>query len=114
VSTKATVEAARRVVKSIAPKAEEIPYRMAEPKSSRTMWKLYRYAVDGENVAGIGTFPDHANLYFYRGVDLDNGSGLLQGGGKEMRSITLRSPAEVERPAVKAMVKKAFRLATSS
>ena len=112
-STKATVEAARRVVKSIAPKAEEIPYRMAEPKSSRTMWKLYRYAVDGENVAGIGSFPDHANLYFYRGVDLDDGSGLLQGGGKEMRSITLRSPADAERANVKAVVRKAFRLAAS-
>ena len=86
---------------------------MAEPKSSRTMWKLYRYAVDGENVVGIGTFPDHANLYFYRGVDLDDGSGLLQGGGKEMRSITLRSPADVERAQVKSLVRKAFRLAAS-
>jgi hypothetical protein len=113
VSTKPTVDAARRVVKAIAPKADEIPYRMAEPKSSRTMWKLYRYSVEGENVVGIGTFPDHANLYFYRGVDLDDGGGLLQGGGKEMRSITLRGPAEVERPAVKALVRKAFRLAAS-
>jgi hypothetical protein len=86
---------------------------MAEPKSSRAMWKLYRYAVDGANVVGIGTFPDHANLYFYRGVDLDDGTGLLQGGGKEMRSITLRSPADAERPAVKSMVRKAFRLAAS-
>ena len=101
------------MVKEIAPKAEEIPYRMAEPKSSRTMWKLYRYAVDGANVVGIGTFPDHANLYFYRGVDLDDGSGLLQGGGKEMRSITLRTPADAERAPVKSLVRKAFRLAAS-
>ena len=75
------------------------------------MWKLYRYAVEGRNVVGVGTFADHANLYFYRGVDLDDGSGLLQGGGKEMRSITLRSPADVERAAVKTLVRKAFRLA---
>ena len=105
------VEAARRVVKSIAPKAEEIEYDMAPPRSNRTMWKLVRYAVDGENVVGIGTFPGHSTLYFYRGRELDDGSGLLQGGGKEMRSITLRSPADVERPAVKRMVRKAFRLA---
>lgn len=108
------MDAARRVVRSIAPEAEEIPYNMAQPRSSRTMWKLYRYAVGGVNVVGIGTFPDHANLYFYRGVDLDDGSGLLQGGGKEMRSITLRSPAEADRPAVKSMVRKAFRLAAAS
>jgi uncharacterized protein DUF1801 len=105
------VEAARRVVKSIAPRAEEIEYEMAPPRSSRMMWKLVRYAVDGENVVGIGTFPAHSTLYFYRGRELDDGSGLLQGGGKEMRSITLRAPADVERPAVKQMVRKAFRLA---
>lgn len=109
-STNTTVEAARRMVKSIAPRAEEIPYQMAQPRSSRTMWKLYRYVVGGANVVGIGTFPEHANLYFYRGVDLDDGSGLLKGGGKEMRSITLQTPADAERADVKAMVRKAFRL----
>lgn len=106
-----TVDAARRLVKAVAPKAEEIPYQMAQPRSSRTMWKLYRYAVDGANVVGIGTFPEHANLYFYRGVELDDGSGLLKGGGKEMRSITLRTPADAARPAVRELVRKAFRLA---
>jgi len=98
------------MVKAVAPKADEIPYRMAQPRSSRTMWKLYRYAVAGANVAGIGTFTDHSTLYFYRGVELDDGSGLLQGGGKDMRSITLRTPADAERADVKAMVRKAFRL----
>jgi hypothetical protein len=111
--TSATVEAARRMVRSVAPRAAEIPYRMAQPASSRTMWKLFRYAVDGSNVVGIGTFPDHANLYFYRGVELDDASGLLQGGGKEMRSITLNSPADAERANVKTLVRKAFRLAAS-
>ncbi len=105
------VEAARRLMKSVAPRADEIEYDMAPPRSSRTMWKLVRYAVGGENVVGIGTFPAHSTLYFYRGRELDDGSGLLEGGGKEMRSITLRSPADVEQPAVKRMVRKAFRLA---
>src|SRR5438874_8236070 len=101
------------MVRAVAPKAEEIAYQMKQPASSRTMWKLYRYAVDGENVGGIGTFADHANLFFYRGVDLDDGTGLLQGGGKLMRSITLRQPAAAERADVKQMVRKAFQLAAS-
>ena len=57
---------------------------------------------------------DHANLYFYRGVVLDDGSGLLQGGGKEMRSITLRTPADLEHPAVKRVLRKAFSLGGGS
>lgn len=75
------------------------------------MWKLARYAIDGKNVIGLGTFPKHANLFFYQGKELDDGSGLLQGGGKEMRSITLRTPADADRAEVKRVVRQAFQLA---
>jgi hypothetical protein len=112
--TRPTVKAAIRTVKSVAPKADEITYRSQAPRSSRMMWKLVRYAVDGANVVGIGTFPDHSTLFFYRGRELDDGSGLLQGSGKDSRFITLRSPADVERPAVKGLVRKAFKLGGGS
>jgi len=105
-----TVKAARQLVRRVAPRAKEIPYRSEPPRSSRAMWKISRYAVDGANVAGIGTFTDHATLWFYRGRELDDPSGLLEGGGKDSRFITLRSPADAERPAVKRMVREAFRL----
>jgi len=105
-----TVQAARRTVKAVAPKATEAVY-MSEPPRARTyMWKLLRYEADGEKVVGIGTFTKHSSLFFYRGRELDDGSGLLEGGGKTSRFITLRSPADAERPAVKRMVQKAFRL----
>lgn len=109
-----TVEAARSLVRSVALSAEEIKYGMARPQSSRTMWKLYRYRANGQNVVGIGTFPDHSALYFYRGVELDDGSGLLAGGGKQMRFIRLDSVADTRRRAVRAVVRKAFQLARAS
>ena len=109
-ATRAIVQAARKAVKVAAPQSAEIAYEMAEPQSARTMWKLFRYQDEEGNVCGIGTFPDHANLYFYRGRELDDGSGLLQGGGKEMRSITLRSRADLDRPAVRSILRKAFKL----
>jgi len=105
-----TVQAARRTVKAAAPSAQEITYRSQPPRTSGFMWKIVRYAVGGANVVGIGTFPSHATLFFYRGSELDDGSGLLAGGGKEMRFITLRTPADAERPAVRRMVRKAFKL----
>ncbi len=104
------VQAARRTVKVVAPRAREITYRSQPPRTSRAMWKLVRYAVDGANVVAIGTFPRHATLFFFRGRELDDGSGLLQGTGKDLRFITLRTPADAERPAVKRVVRKAFRL----
>jgi uncharacterized protein YdeI (YjbR/CyaY-like superfamily) len=74
------------------------------------MWKMVRYAADGRNVVGIGAFTTYAALFFYRGREVDDGSGLLQGGGKEMRAITLRARADADRPAVARMVRKAFKL----
>ena len=105
-----TVAAAIKAVKEVAPTAEEIPYRSQPPRSNRAMWKLVRYAVDGVYVVGIGTFPNHSTMFFYRGRELDDGSGLLQGGGKDARFVTLRTPADAQRPAVKRLVRKAFKL----
>jgi hypothetical protein len=105
-----TLEAARRLVKDVAPKSIEIAYQGGPPRSKSFMWKIARYAVDGKNVVGIGTFSDHSTLFFYRGRQLDDGTGLLQGSGKDSRFITLRSPADAQRPAVKRLLQRAFKL----
>jgi len=104
------VRAAIKAVKDAAPRATEIPYAMEQPRSSRMMWKLVRYAVDGANVVGVGTFADHSTLFFYRGRELDDGSGLLQGGGKDSRFVTLRSASDAERPEVKRLIRSAFKV----
>jgi Domain of unknown function (DU1801) len=109
-SVRAIVQAARRTVKAAAPGVTEITTQGQPPRSSSYMWKVVRYAVGGRNVVGIGAFTAYAALFFYRGREIDDGSGLLQGRGKEMRSINLRAPADAERPAVARMMRKAFKL----
>jgi hypothetical protein len=108
-----TLKAAIKTVKEAAPKADEITYRSRPPRSSRAMWKLVRYAVGGANVVGIGTFSNHSTLFFYRGRELDDRSGLLQGSGKDSRFVTLRGPADAEQPAVRRLVRQAFKLEKS-
>lgn len=110
-TVRSTVQAARRMVKAVAPEAREIAYRSRPPTSSRSMWKIARYRLDDAYVVGIGTYPRYASLFFLRGRELDDGSGLLEGAGKEMRYVTLRAPADAERTAMKGMVRKAFELA---
>lgn len=110
--TKPILRAAINAVEDVAPDADEIPYNMEQPRSSRMMWKLVRYAVDGTNVVGIGTFAEHSTMFFYRGRELDDGSGLLQGSGKDTRFVTLRTPGEAESPRVRRLLKAAFRLAS--
>ncbi len=104
------VRAAIATVKEVAPKAEEIAYRSEPPRSKSAMWKLVRYAAGGGYVVGVGTFTSHSAMFFYRGRELDDGSGLLHGSGKDSRLITLRSPADAQRPEVKRLVRKAFKL----
>lgn len=105
-----TVKAAIATVKAVAPKADEVTYRSGPPRSKSAMWKLVRYAAGGAYVVGIGTFTNHSAMFFYRGRELDDGSGLLKGSGKDSRFITLRSPADARRPEVKRLVREAFEL----
>jgi hypothetical protein len=42
-----TVQAARRTVKSLAPKSKEITYQSEPPRSKSAMWKIVRYATQG-------------------------------------------------------------------
>lgn len=105
------VEAAIKAVRDVAPDAEEIPYRMNAPRSDRMMWKLVRYAVDGKDVVGVGTFPRHSNMFFYRGRELDPSGDLLQGRGKDARYVTLRSAGDSQSQAVKRLLRQAFQLA---
>jgi len=105
------VDAAIRSVKEVAPKADEVTYNSRPPRTPSAMWKIVRYAVEGEYVVGVGTFTSHSTLFFYRGREIDDGSGLLQGSGKDSRFITLRAPADPESTAVKRLLRKAFKLA---
>jgi hypothetical protein len=108
-----TVKAAIRTVREIAPKADEMTYQSRPPRSASSMWKIVRYSVDGANVVGIGTFAKHSAMFFYRGRELDAGAGVLEGSGEDTRFIRLKSAADVQSPAVRRLVRKAFKLGGS-
>jgi hypothetical protein len=78
------------------------------------MWKLLRYIVNGKVVVTIGTFSRHSSMFFARGAELDDAAGLLDGTGKALRYITLRTPADARRAAVKAILRRAFELARAT
>lgn len=108
------VEAACRAVKTVSPKAEEIPCAGKQPRSASMMWKLVRYAIDGQVVVTVGTFTKHSSMFFARGAEIDDGGGPLEGTGKKLRYITLRTPADAKRATVKDVLRKAFALAKST
>jgi hypothetical protein len=110
-SVRPTVQAARRMVKATAPRAKETAYQSQPPRSTSAMWKIVRYAAKDEPVVAIGTFPTYATLFFHRGRELEDASALLEGRGKDMRFLRLRTPADAARPDVRRLVRKAFAMA---
>jgi hypothetical protein len=109
-SLRATVQSARRAVRAAAPAAREVACQSKPPRSKRPMWKIARYFVGETEFAAIGTFATHAHLYFRRGTQLEDGSGVLEGSGKTLRSIRLNTPLDASRPEVSRLIRRAFQL----
>ena len=61
-----------------------------------------------EHYAYIGVQGSHVNLGFNHGTSLPDPAGILEGTGKELRHLKLRSVSEVKSPSVVALVREAI------
>ncbi|MBI1281741.1 MAG: hypothetical protein GC179_26685 [Anaerolineaceae bacterium] len=52
----------------------------------------------------IAPLKDRINLGFYRGVVLPDASGLLEGTGKLLRHVKVRSMSELQQPALRQLI----------
>jgi hypothetical protein len=62
-------------------------------------------------INSIGVYSKWINLYFFEGNTLPDPDGLLQGEGNIVRHIRLTSAADLDRPAVKALMAEALKRA---
>ena len=53
-------------------------------------------------------FTRWVSLFFFRGADLPDPQKLLKGSGKVARHIVLKSAADLDKPAVRALMKHAL------
>ena len=61
-----------------------------------------------ESFISIAGYPKWVTLFFLDGASLDDPQGLLEGGGKQVRGIRLRTPADMDAPAVRALIEQAI------
>lgn len=61
-------------------------------------------------VVVVGGFTRHVGVEFYRGASLPDPTGLLEGTGKNLRHVKVRTLAEARSPALRALVEAAVRL----
>jgi hypothetical protein len=78
--------------------------------------RMLRYGTGSrmsDEVMYIAGFTSHANLGFVKGAQLPDPCGLLEGTGKGMRHVKLRSPEDLDRPGMRELVQAAVDYATA-
>ena len=98
---KALVTGLRALVRSLLPEAGEEIDRPA---------KLISFAYGkkyADVVVTLMPHKEHVNLGFYRGVDLPDEQGLLEGTGKVHRHVKIRQPSDLENPALADLIRAA-------
>ena len=58
-------------------------------------------------------YPKHVNIGFWRGTEMDDPSGVLQGDGERMRHIKITTVGEIPADALRDLVKQAVKLNTA-
>ena len=98
---RALAKKARRLIMSVMPSAIE----QVDPPS-----KIIAYGFDRTYaglVCAIAPFTAHVNLMFSRGAELPDPAGLLEGTGKRARHVRLNTLADLDNPAVRALLETA-------
>jgi len=88
----------RTIVRESAPQARE-SFKWAQPV----------YEMNGP-FAYIKAFKSAVNFGFWRGADLRDPQGLLQGSGEKMRHVKLNNPDEIDAAALADFVQQAVEL----
>jgi len=61
-----------------------------------------------DSFISIAGYPKWVTLFFLEGADLHDPEGLLEGDGKQIRSVRLKTPADLDAPAVAALIAQAI------
>ena len=57
-----------------------------------------------DSFISIAGYPKWVTLFFLNGADLPDPEGLLEGDGRQVRGIRLKTPADLDSPAIDALV----------
>jgi len=96
---KDVVKGLRALVKKAVPGCEEF----VNP------WKIPSFDANG-TVCGFMTGKEHVTFIFLRGAVLPDPEGLLEGTGKSVRHVKVRTTANVKKPALKKLIAEAAKL----
>ena len=99
---RATAVAVRELVRRLHPEVIEVVW----PHQGTVGWGVGPKKMS-EHYAYLTIHAAHVNLGFYRGASLPDPEGLLGGSGKQMRSMRLSAPLDLDNAAVAELLRAA-------
>jgi len=63
-----------------------------------------------DSFISLAAYPKWVTLFFLDGTALDDPDGLLQGDGQQIRSVRLKTPDDLDSPAIAALIAQAIAL----
>jgi len=94
-------------IRELALDARELVLRVMEPPNESVL-DVYVLAMNygfsermKDQVVYIGVYTKHINLGFNWGARMEDPEGVLQGAGKQMRHISIQSPADLGSPVIR-------------
>jgi hypothetical protein len=87
----------------------------SHPRFVEVVWPRQKIASFGvgpkkmtEHYAYIGVQPSHVNLGLYHGASLNDPAGLLEGTGRRLRHVKVRTLSDSKNPAIAALLRQAI------
>ena len=71
-------------------------------------WGWPCYTAAGRNVCGFMVQRDTVNFFLFHGAELDDPDGLIEGTGRSMRHVKLRSASDIRPQQFKAFIKQSL------
>lgn len=111
-----------KILETVSPEMREIARELrlliedVLPGVTEVVWETQGIAGYGvgtkkmsEQFCYIAPMKNHVNLGFYYGADLEDPAGLLEGTGKSLRHVKVKSRANVAKPELRELVVQASR-----
>ncbi|HEX2837039.1 MAG TPA: DUF1801 domain-containing protein [Phycisphaerales bacterium] len=92
-------------IRSIAWAVDGAIRRLSKKVDAKVSWGHASYVVDGHDLFAIGECKDRVNLYVGNGTSVPDPDGVLEGIGKTMRHVKVRSVEQAESRQVSAILK---------
>ncbi len=91
-------------------RAAEHTIRQAAPAAHTEVKWGHPWFVGIDPICVVGAFTRHVGVEFWRGTTIPDPRGLLEGTGKNLRHVKLRTVLEATSPQFAALVRSAVRL----